>query len=55
MDGITGCALYVRPFIQFPHDIDIAEFRAGDLTHMRDRICANTIRFVNENTGFLSI
>ncbi len=55
MDGSTGSALYVRLIIHFPHYIDIAEFRAGDLTHMRDRTCANMIRFVNENTGFLSI
>ncbi len=55
MDGSTGSALYVRRITHFPHYIDIAEFRAGDLTHMRDRICVTFIRFVNENTGFISI
>ncbi len=54
MDGSTGSALSVRLITHFPHDIDIAEFRAGDLTYQRDTICV-IIRSVNENSGFLSI
>ncbi len=42
---------YVRLIVHFPHDIDIAKFSAGDLTHQRDRVCVDNMRCVNENTG----
>ncbi len=55
MDGSTGCALYVRLITHFPHDIDIAKFRASNLTNQGDMIFVDKIRFVNKNSRFLSI
>ncbi len=44
-----------KAYCPLPHDIDIAKFSAGDLTHQRDRVCVDNMRCVNENTGFTSI
>ncbi len=55
MDGSTGSAFHAL-LSHFPHDIYITEFRACDLTHMRDRIFVHhLIRIVNDNIGFLFI
>jgi len=55
MNRSTGSGLYVRLFTNFPHDIDITQFMACDLTHQRDIDIVVGIRFVNGNVGFLSI
>jgi len=57
MNRSTGFGLYVRLIVHFPHDIDITQFMACDLTHQRDTVADIDVsfRFVNGNFGFMSI